>query len=169
MIRRTLDTLYDAAGAVAAVFLMAILVIIVAQIVTRLMGVPFPGATDYAGYCMAAASFFALAHTFRHGAHIRVELVLQGLSPRPRWIAEIAALAVASGLAWFFAWYAVKAVQISRLIHDISQGQDATPLWIPQLAMAAGTILFAIALTDRLVTVLLGGEVQPSEAPLQEN
>jgi TRAP-type C4-dicarboxylate transport system permease small subunit len=168
MIRRTLDAIYDLAGAVAALFLILILVLIVAQVVTRLVGVSFPGGTDYAGYAMAAGSFFALAHTFRRGAHIRVELVLQRLSGGARRGAEIVALVIAAGLGWYFAWYAVKAVRISRLINDISQGQDATPLWIPQLAMAAGTILFAVALTDRLVEVLRGAPVDdPTRRPVE--
>ena len=169
-LRRGLDLLYDGAGVLAAVFLALILVIVVAQIVFRLLDIALPGATDYAGYCMAAASFLGLAHTFRRGGHIRVELILQGFSGARRRIAEVVALLIASGLAWFFCLYAIKAVRVSRLIHDISQGQDATPLWIPQLAMAAGTLIFAIAMTDRLFSVLLGASLKrPVETLLQQD
>ena len=35
--------------------------------------------------------------------------------------------------------------------HDISTGNDATPLWIPQLSMAPGTVVLAIAFVDELV------------------
>jgi uncharacterized membrane protein YcjF (UPF0283 family) len=35
--------------------------------------------------------------------------------------------------------------------NDISTGNDATPLWLPQLAMAAGTVVLLIALVDELV------------------
>ena len=157
-LRRLLDALYLAAGAVAAFFLAAILVLVTAQIITRALSIPFPGGTDYAGYCMAAASFFALAHTVRAGAHIRVAVVLQNLPPSGRRPAELLCLALAGGLAWYFAWFAIKAVQVSRTLNDISQGQDATPLWIPQLAMAAGTVLFAVALSDQFVRVLLGAD-----------
>jgi TRAP-type C4-dicarboxylate transport system permease small subunit len=155
--RRLLDAAYDLAGALAALALVALLLIVLAQVALRLLAIPFPGGTEYAGYCMAAASFLALAHTFRRGAHIRVELLAQRLSPARRRALEIAATAVAAGLAWYFAWFAVRAVRVSRLIGDVSQGQDATPLWIPQLAMAAGVILFAVALTDHLVGVARGG------------
>jgi TRAP-type C4-dicarboxylate transport system permease small subunit len=168
-LRRGLDLLYDGAGVLGALFLALILVIVLAQIVFRLLDIALPGATDYAGYCMAAASFLGLAHTFRHGAHIRVELILQSFSGTRRRVAEVVALLVASGLAWYFCVFAIKAVRVSRLIHDISQGQDATPLWIPQLAMAAGTLVFAIALTDRLVSVLRGASLErPAETPLQQ-
>ena len=78
-VRMLLDGLYLVAGGIAACFLVAILVLVATQIVARALSISFPGATDYAGYCMAGASFFALAHTFRAGAHIRVSIVLQGL------------------------------------------------------------------------------------------
>ena len=55
------------------------------------------------------------------------------------------------------AYYAIKATRFSFLLNDISQGQDATPLWIPQSAMAAGSVMFAIALLDNLVCLALSG------------
>jgi TRAP-type C4-dicarboxylate transport system permease small subunit len=164
VLRRLLDGLYALCGAIAALFMVAILVVILAQMASRWSGVPFPGSTDYAGYCMAGASFFALAYTLNHGAHIRVSLLLTRLTGVARRAGELWCLAIAGGLAWYFAWYAVKAVRVSRMINDISQGQDATPLWIPQLAMAIGTVVLAVALTDHFLRVLLGGEPQVGES-----
>ena len=79
-LRRALDALYLAGGVVAALFMIAILVLIVLQMLARWTGQVFPGATDYAGYCMAAASFFAFAYALNHGAHIRVSLMLTASS-----------------------------------------------------------------------------------------
>jgi hypothetical protein len=42
--------------------------------------------------------------------------------------------------------------------NDISQGQDATPLWIPQMSMVIGVTIFAIALTDHLLHLLFEGD-----------
>ena len=168
MIRRALDLLYDLAGWLAALFMVAILLIIVAQIGTRLLGVKFPGGTDYAGYCMAAASFLALAHTFKRGAHIRVELVLQRLPEPARRRVELAVLALAAALCWYFAWYAIRGVRFSWMLGDVSQGQDATPLWIPQSAMALGVVLLAVAVSDHLVRTLLGGDPRLGDGPAPE-
>ncbi len=156
---RLLRPLYDLCGVLAALAMVAMLLVILAQIVTRWAGIGFPGATDYAGYLMAASSFFGLSYAFAHGAHIRVGLLLSRLTGRTRRLAELWCLGVGGGLAWYFAWYAVRGTYVSWLIHDISQGRDATPLWIPQLAMAAGTVVFAVALTDRFLVVLTGGPV----------
>ncbi|MDH5330746.1 MAG: TRAP transporter small permease, partial [Aquincola sp.] len=35
--------------------------------------------------------------------------------------------------------------------NDISTGNDATPLWIPQLGMAVGTLILFIAFVDEFV------------------
>ncbi|MEO0822097.1 MAG: TRAP transporter small permease [Pseudomonadota bacterium] len=153
-LRRMLDALYLAAGWIAAIFLVAILVLIVVQMAARWTGSVVPGTAEYAGYCMAAASFFALAHALNRGAHIRVSLILSRLGPARR-MAEILAHGLAALLAIFFARYAIKATWWSHKLNDVSQGQDATPLWIPQLAMAAGTVLLAVALLDQFLRVLL--------------
>ena len=162
-IRWGLDGLYRICGAIAALCLTGVLLIILAQIGARWLGLQFPGSTAYAGYAMAGASFFALAYTLNHGAHIRVSLLIGRLTGTARRIAEAWCLLVATGLSLYFAWYAIKAVRISRLINDISQGQDATPLWIPQLAMVAGTVVLAIAFADHLVRLLLGHAITSEE------
>ena len=168
-LRPWLDRLYDLCGGLAALFLIVLLLIIVLQMAARWSGQQFPGSTDYAGYCMAAASFFALAHTLNRGAHIRVSLLLTRLG-RWRRLGELWCFAIGTALAWYFAYYALKAVQVSYQLNDISQGQDATPLWIPQLAMAFGTTLLAVALLDRLLQIAFGGSwVLGEGAPRDES
>ncbi len=157
VVRTALDRLYQACGVLAACCLVLILVIIVAQMVARWAGFTFPGSTAYAGYFMAAASFFAFASALNHGAHIRVSLLLQALGPRRRWL-ETWCFAIGTALAWYFVWYAYKATYWSWKFGDVSQGQDATPLWIPQSAMVVGSVVFAIALTDNLVRLIVTGE-----------
>ena len=153
MMRATLDRLYRLSGAVAGCCLLALLTVIVVQMATRWSGLSFPGSTNYAGYLMAAASFFALGYALGHGSHIRVNLLLLRLG-RFRRHGEIWCLVVGSGLSLYFACYAIKANYLSWRLNDISQGQDATPLWVPQLVMSAGTVILAIAMFDHLVRAL---------------
>ena len=165
-LRRLLDGVYLAGGLAGAAFLVAILVLVVLQMAARWSGHVFPGGPDYAGYAMAGASFLALAHALNRGAHIRVTLVLNALG-RWRHLAEVWCYGVATVTAVFFARYAVKANVWSYRLNDVSQGQDATPLWIPQIAMSAGACLLALALADQFVRVLLtrhGGVADPEPA-----
>lgn len=156
LLRRALDALYLGCGMIAAVFLILILTIIVAQMAARWTGNVFPGSTDYAGYCMASASFFAMAYALNRGAHIRVNLLLSKMGRFRRW-GEIWCFAIGSVLASYFAYYAIKAVYWSRKLNDISQGLDATPIWIPQIAMAVGATLLAVALIDNLLRLIVTG------------
>ena len=156
-LRRILDFLYLAGGIIAAGFLIAILMIIVLQMLARWTGQVFPGATDYAGYCMAGASFFAFAYALNYGAHIRVSLVLSGLG-RFRWWGEVWCFAIGAAISTYLARYAIKGNYWSWKLGELSQGLDATPVWIPQLAMSAGTVLLAIAFWDHLIRLLVTGD-----------
>jgi len=155
-VRRALDALYDGAAWLAALAMVGLLLMVLLSIVSRQAGFHVPGTDAYAGYLMAAAGFLALAHTLKKGEHIRVTLLLGKLQGQARRAMELWALAAASFLAGLFAFYSARLVWQSHLFHDISTSNDATPLWIPQLAMAAGTLILAIAFVDELVMALRG-------------
>ena len=154
--RRALNALYDGAAWVAALFMVGLLVMVLLAIVSRLLHFHVPGTDAYAGYLMAGAGFLALAHTLKRGEHIRVTLLLSSLQGAARRGMEIWALSAAVALAGLSAFYSGRLVWQSRQFNDISTGNDATPLWIPQLGMAIGTAILCIALIDELVLELRG-------------
>ena len=155
-LRRALDALYGLSGALAGLCMLGLLLMVLTSIVSRQLQVNVPGTDGYAGYLMAGAGFLALAHTLKRGEHIRVTLLLGALQGSWRRALEIWALTAASLLALLFAGYSCKLAWQSRVFNDISTGIDATPLWIPQLGMAVGTVVLAIALIDELVLELRG-------------
>ncbi len=157
-IRKTLDFLYLLSGIMAALCLIAILMLIVVQMIARWTGEVFPGAPDYAGYAMAAASFLAFANALNRGAHIRVSILLNAVAPLPKRLLEIWCFTLAAAIAWYFTYYAYWFVFWSWKFNEISQGQDATLMWIPQSVMVLGGGLLALALTDNLIHVLLKGD-----------
>lgn len=154
--RRLLDGLYEAAAWLAALALIGVLLMVLLSIVSRQVGFHVAGTDAYAGYSMAAAGFLALAHTLKRNEHIRVTLFLGRLKGRARHALEMWALSAAVVLAGLFAFYSVRLVYVSRTLNDISTGNDATPLWIPQLAMALGTLVLLIAFIDEWVLELRG-------------
>ncbi len=167
--RRALDALYDGAAALAALFMVVLLlamVMVMLSIVSRQLHFNVPGIDAYAGYMMAASGFLALAHTFKRGEHIRVTLALAALKGRARRAAEAWALFAGSLLALLFAAYSIRLAWQSHSYHDISTASDATPLWIPQLAMAVGTSILAVALLDELVLEVRGRRVAASSDAL---
>ena len=121
--RRALDKLYDAAAYGAAFFLVGTLAMVALGVVGRLLNWYVAGTDAYAGYCMAACGFLALAHTLKRGEHIRVSLLLEHAGPRLRRGLELVSLAIATVLAAAFS----------------------------ELSMAVGTTVLLIAFVDELV------------------
>ena len=167
--RRSLDALYDAAAILAALFLVGTLAMVLAGIAGRFFSFHVAGTDAYAGYCMAGAGFLALAHTLKRGEHIRVSLILEHVGLRAqRWL-ELWSLAAATGLAGLFAFYSIRLSWQSWQFHDISTGNDATPLWIPQLAMGAGTLVLLVAFIDELVLEWTGRRVRAQSGEALHN
>jgi TRAP-type C4-dicarboxylate transport system permease small subunit len=163
-----MDALYDGAAWLAALSMVGLLAMVLLTILSRQLGFHVPGTDAYAGYLMAAAGFLALAHTLKKGEHIRVTLLLGRLQGGARRAMELWALAAAAALAGLFAWYSARLVWQSRLFNDISTGNDATPLWIPQLAMAAGTLVLFVAFVDELVQAAMGRRATEDQSARHE-
>lgn len=149
--RKTLDSVYDVAAWIAAAFMVALLLMVLLSILGRQFGFHVRGTDAYAGYMMAGAGFFALAHTLKRGEHIRVTLLLQALNDVTRRRVELFALAIAVLLSALLAIFSVKLCWQSLQFNDISTSSDATPLWLPQVAMALGTLLLCVAFVDEFV------------------
>jgi TRAP-type C4-dicarboxylate transport system permease small subunit len=161
--RRVLATLYLGCGLLAAAFLAAIAVFILIAIAGSLFGFITRSMDEFAGYAMAASAFLGLAYTFGTDEHIRVTLVLQRLRGPLRRALEVWCHGIGALLAAYFAWYSVKMTLVSWQLNDVSQGLVPVPLWIPQLGMAVGTTVFALAVVERLVGLIGGGEL-PADA-----
>lgn len=167
--RRALDRLYNAAGVLAALFLVGTLLMVLTGIAGRLFHFHVPGTDSYAGYCMAAAGFLALAYTLQKGEHIRVTLLVEHLGARAGRALELWSLAVATVLAGAFAYFSIRLAYQSWDFNDISTGNDATPLWLPQLAMAFGVTIFFIAFVDNLVREWKGQRIRKAPAEALHN
>ncbi len=154
--RRLLDALYDGAAWLAALCMIGLLVMVLLSIVSRQLHFHVPGTDAYAGYLMAGAGFLAMAHTLKKGEHIRVTLLLSALQGRAHKAMELWALAAATALAVLSAFYAGRLAWQSHSFNDVSTSNDATPLWIPQLSMAIGSVILAIAFADELLLELQG-------------
>ncbi len=150
----------------AAFLVVAILVTQVASIVARVLGFNFPAADAYAGYFLAGASFLALGSALYQGDHIRVTLLIQRMGPRPRWMLELGCLALGTLLSGYVAWYAAELAWGSWAYDDLSPNVDATPLWIPQLGFAIGSVVLFIAMVEEFFLVLRGKPLDDTPAEL---
>ncbi|OYW08825.1 MAG: TRAP transporter small permease protein [Rhodospirillales bacterium 12-71-4] len=115
------------------------------------------GADDLTAFAVAGSALLPLAYAFRHGAHIRVDLIIGHLRGPARFAMETVALVLGTGLCLFLAYAVADLAHDSWMFEDVAQGTVPWLLWIPQAACAAGCTLFALALLDDLVVHLAGG------------
>ena len=162
--RKSLEILYLASGYLAALFMIGTLLMVMASVLGRMMNFNLRGSDAYAGYCMAAAGFLALAHTLKRGEHIRVTLILERLRINGRHRLELVAHAIAVFFSGMFAFFTARLVYQSYAFNDISQGNDATPLWIPQIAMAVGAAVLFVAILDEFILLASGRKLKPVDS-----
>ena len=152
-INKNLNKLYKFSGYVAAIFLILVAVFILIGICSRIFGFYIRGLAEYSGYCMASASFFALAYTFVEDGHIRITLFLERLSGLKKKVVEIWCLGVASFFSGYLAFYFVKMLIISYKFQERSEGADEILIWIPQSSVALGSSIFFICVFHQLILV----------------
>jgi TRAP-type C4-dicarboxylate transport system permease small subunit len=153
-LRRFLDRLYAASGLAAALCLLGIFLVMLAQSFGREGGVFVRGADDIVAWLCAATAFLALGHTFRHGELVRVGLWLDMLGTRGRWLAELFALGVTCAFVAYMLWAVARFVYDSWQFKEVAQGLIKVPIWIPQLCFLVGVIIFFVAVLDELLRVL---------------
>lgn len=156
-VRRVLDAAYAAAAGLAALSLLLIFLVMMAQVGLRYFGAQFPAADDVSAYLCVSTTFFALAATFKRGELIRVGMALERLGPAARRRAELLALALAAAMVAYVVFWTAQDTLFSWEIEEVAQGTVAIPIWTPKLSMPIGAGLLLIAILDELVAVLRGG------------
>lgn len=153
-IDKNLNKLYQLSGYIAAIFLIFIAVFILIGISSRMFNFYIRGLAEYSGYCMAAASFFALAYTFVEGGHVRITLFLEKLSGSKKKFIEIWCLSIGSFFSGYLAFYFLKMLFVSYKFQERSEGADEILIWIPQTSVAIGSIIFSLSVFHHLILAI---------------
>jgi len=152
---RIVDALGYAAAIASAVLTLSIVVMILGEIVARsLFNISISFAWEYSAYAMGVAMFGGAAFTLRTGGHIRVSL-LAGRLPVPvaRWL-DMGCTVFAAALAGFVATGIGQLAWRSFVAGSTSPTVSATPLVIPQAAIALGAALLALQFVARFLRLL---------------
>jgi TRAP-type C4-dicarboxylate transport system permease small subunit len=156
VLRRFLDRLYAVSGALAALCLASIAVVMLAQAGLRELGILFRGADDIVAWLCAASAFLALGYTFRHGELVRVGLLIERLPARLRRRFEIGALFLALLFVAYMTYAVIRFVYESWKFNEVAQGLIQIPIWIPQTSLVVGSLILLIAVIDEFVLLLAG-------------
>ncbi|MCZ8250881.1 MAG: TRAP transporter small permease [Hylemonella sp.] len=157
-VRRALDGLYAAGGALAALCVLAILILMIGASIGRVANWRISWINDVVAWLCAAAAFLGMAYSFRNGDFVRVTLLLESVSPRVRRWLEIVSLAIASVAIAYLGWWAARFTYESWEFNDIAGNMVAIPIWIPQMSFVVGALIFVVAVLDECICVLRGAK-----------
>ena len=144
-------------GALAALCLASIALVMLAQAGMREAGYLLRGADDIVGWLCAASAFLALGHTFRRGELVRVGLLIEQLAPGPRRRLALGALGITVLFTGYMVYAVVRFVYDSWKFDEVAQGLIQIPIWLPQLSFVAGALILFVAVLDEFVVLVRGG------------
>jgi len=169
VLRRALaavDAVCEAAANVAAIVVVLIAVVAILDIVLRaFFGFALTFALEYESYALGIVMFAASGFALRHGAHIRVSLVVNMLPQRARHWADIAATAFSLGISAYVSVAIVRYVLTTAERGTVSIHISQTPLVYPQALFAASVCTITLALLARLVRLMIGDIAELNEEP----
>jgi TRAP-type C4-dicarboxylate transport system permease small subunit len=154
--RRRLNYLFTIGGGVAAFFIVLIALIIIVQVIGRELGFQIHGADDFTSWSVAASIFFALAYTFKKGAHIQVTLITERLTGRVAKTAAIISLFVSAIAIGFLTISAGHLLYDNYQYGDLAPGLLSVPMWIPTISLLLGAILLFLAILDSFFAAIFG-------------
>lgn len=161
-----IDRLSLAAAWFGGFLLLAMTVLIIAEIFVRWLGDSLSFAWEYAVYSMGVAMFLGLGHAQRSGAHIRVSLVSFLLPQRAQRTSELMCTAVAIAISAFAAYALLGLSLTSFQSNTRSFTTSQVPLAIPQFGFALGLFLLTLQFIARGIRLLRGESTERDQHPI---
>jgi TRAP-type C4-dicarboxylate transport system permease small subunit len=161
---RAIGLLIDGLGALSGAVIGAMALLITADVVMRALAIrPLGWTVEMTEYGLLVVGFLGAPWVLRHGDHIRVDVVLRGLSPV--WAGRMLILANAIALiaCLFVAWYGLQAAMQAFARGSILFKTLHMPQWIILSIMPLGVGLLAYEFLSRILRRLAGRAVPGEE------
>jgi TRAP-type C4-dicarboxylate transport system permease small subunit len=135
-----------AGASLSALLIIALVVLIMVEIIGRsFFDYSTMLADEYSGYFYLALVFLGLAYTFDQEGHIRISIVTSRLHDSPkRWVDILAGL-MTLAILLFALYYSWDFMMESHEMEMLSEGVSETPLYLTQIPIVAGLMLFTLS------------------------
>jgi len=131
---------------IASVLLISLVVLIMTEIIGRhFFNTSTMIADEYSGYLYLASIFLGLAYTFENNAHIRINIITSKLSKRTNKYIDIFASFITSVVLIFILYRSILFTYDSYDMEMLSENVSETPLYLTQIVMPIGIILFILS------------------------
>lgn len=137
---------------IASGLLIVLVLLILLEIVLRyFFNTSTMRADEYSGYLYLALVCFGFGYTFLRDGHIRITFLTAKISSKSSSLVDIFAGVVTLALLGFIFYRTILLVWDSYQTGVVSEGVSATPLFIPQLALPIGLLLFMVSVVAFIV------------------
>lgn len=159
----------DWLNVLAAVTIFAVMLGTVISILTRILYAPIPGYLDVSELSISIFAFLGAAYAQRHGAHIRMEMVIGAIPGRLRWLVEAVASLAALAMVLLLMRYSWDFFVFAWQNGDSTVDYEI-PTWPAKLLVPVAFAIWALRLGIESVgwlrLFLLGGD--PVAVPIPE-
>jgi TRAP-type C4-dicarboxylate transport system permease small subunit len=151
------DRLSDWGAWASVACIVGILALIVGEVAARnLLNKSIDVAWEFSAFLMGAAFMLGAAYSLRTGAQIRVMVLLDHVPASARKAIDMAATICCIAVAGYLTCALGQLTWLSWVRHSRSDKVSELPLWIAQLPLAAGALLFTLQSAARLLRLVRG-------------
>ncbi len=130
----------------SSVLLVSLVILILVEIFVRyFFDMSTMIADEYSGYIYLASIFLGLAYAFTENAHIRINIITSRMSKNTNGFIDVIAGIVTIGVLLFALYRTFLFTYDSYEMEMMSEAVSETPLYLTQLIMPIGIMLFILA------------------------
>lgn len=142
---------------VATALFIASLLIMLAEGLSRFfLGNSYDWAEEAVRFLVIWAVLLTLAIAGRRGFHIRAEMLVEAMSPRPRRIANVIACLTGLGFAVILLWSGWTQVRHLWRVGMMTESTLDLPLWTIFLVLPLGALLLVVYYAEAIVAAAKG-------------
>ncbi len=149
-ILKVLDRVCLWSAYLAAILLSGLLLLGTAEIIMRnIFSTSISFSVEYSGYLVAGVLLLGSGEALRDGTHVRVKLLEEFLSGNVQAVIKLLAGMLSLVVVGYWGFAAIRFAFDTFTAGTVSYFPSQTPLWIPQVLVASGPVVFMCGLAAK--------------------
>lgn len=157
-------------GILAGISLMAMMLLTVAEMISRLFGKPMPGAVEAIGWLAAATTAFALGYTQIHQGHVAIDILTNRLSPRLREGLSVLVYFASTALFALVSWQVLRYAGVLKNSGSLSETMKVIVypwVYLVSLGCVGLTLALFVDLLKTAQRLAAGRNPDPSRSTIE--
>lgn len=157
-------------GFLAGIALVAMMLLTVAEMISRLFGKPMPGTVEAIGWFAAATSAFALGYTQLYQGHVAIDILTNRLSPRLREGLAVLVYCASTALFALVSWQVLRYAGVLKNSGSLSETMKVIVypwVYLVSLGCAGLTLALFVDLLKTVQRLAAGRNPDPTRSTIE--